>query len=181
MGYCLCKTDLPCLPGQTDLLYDAASVHWPRFPSLAQQPSLQKARRGAVVHMPSVPAIMCIAESAASHGYALGAGACFWACLYLIKQDGSLLAYWIFSLFSRFYPQEVSAKIRTLCVESVCGVGPISHLAFSSQGLLAIGCRGVDIWDFSSETVPDDSRVAFGGAYMAALAFSPDGRHIAVG
>ncbi len=61
------------------------------------------------------------------------------------------------------------------------GVGPISHLAFSSQGLLAIGCRGVDIWDFSSETVPDDSRVAFGGAYMAALAFSPDGRHIAVG
>ena len=61
------------------------------------------------------------------------------------------------------------------------GVGPISHLAFSSQGLLAIGCRGVDIWDLSSGTVPDDSLVAFGGAYLAALAFSPDGGHIAVG
>lgn len=61
------------------------------------------------------------------------------------------------------------------------GVGPISHLTFSSQGLLAVGCRGADIWDFSDGTVPDDSRVAFGGASMAALAFSPDGCYIAVG
>lgn len=61
------------------------------------------------------------------------------------------------------------------------GIGPISHLAFSSQGLLAIGCRGVDIWDLSSGTFPDDSLIAFSGGYMAALAFSPDGRHIALG
>src|SRR4029077_9812650 len=61
------------------------------------------------------------------------------------------------------------------------GIGRISHLAFSSQGLLAIGCRGVDIWDLSNRTAPDDSLVAFGGAYMAALAFSPDGRAIALG
>src|SRR3989442_2091086 len=42
-----------------------------------------------------------------------------WHVRSLVKQDGSLLAYWILGLVSRFYPQEVSAKIRTLCLESV--------------------------------------------------------------
>jgi WD40 repeat protein len=76
------------------------------------------------------------------------------------------------------------SKLKTLFPFAVLyeedGVGPISHLAFSQQGLLAIGCRGADIWDLSGETVPDESLVAFGGAYMAALAFSPDGRSIAI-
>lgn len=60
------------------------------------------------------------------------------------------------------------------------GIGPISHLAFSSQGLLAIGCSGADIWDLSQRTMLDDSLTAFGGAYMAAIAFSPDGGRIAI-
>jgi len=61
------------------------------------------------------------------------------------------------------------------------GIGPISHLAFSSHGLLAIGCKGAEICDLSGGKLPDDSLVAFGGAYMAAIALSPDGSRIAIG
>jgi WD40 repeat protein len=77
------------------------------------------------------------------------------------------------------------SKLQTLFPFAVLyeegSVGPISHLTFSSQGLLAIGCSGADIWDLSQGTVPDDSFTAFGGAYMAAIAFSPDGSRIAIG
>jgi WD40 repeat protein len=61
------------------------------------------------------------------------------------------------------------------------GIGPISHLAFSSHGLLAIGCKGADIWDLSGGAFPDDSVAAFGGASMATIALSPDGSRIAIG
>lgn len=60
-------------------------------------------------------------------------------------------------------------------------IGPISQLAFSSHGLLAISCKGAKIWDISSGKLPNDSLVAFDGAYMAAIALSPDGSRIAIG
>jgi hypothetical protein len=60
-------------------------------------------------------------------------------------------------------------------------IGPISQLAFSSRGLLVIGCKGAKMWDISSGKLPNDSLVAFDGAYMAAIALSPDGSRIAIG
>ncbi len=40
--------------------------------------------------------------------------------VHLTKQDGILLAYRVSRLFSRFYPQRVSANIRTPGLDQVC-------------------------------------------------------------
>jgi WD40 repeat protein len=60
-------------------------------------------------------------------------------------------------------------------------IGPTSQLAFSTRGLLAIGCKGAKMWDISSGKLPNDSLVVFDGAYMATIALSPDGGRIAIG
>src|SRR5258708_19651974 len=39
---------------------------------------------------------------------------------HLVKLDGLIIAYRVSCLFSRFYPQRVSAKIRTPGVDQVC-------------------------------------------------------------
>ncbi len=62
------------------------------------------------------------------------------------------------------------------------GMGPISHLAFSREGLLAVGCGGrVLLWDLSRKAIPEDPLLACGAAYMPSLAWSPDGSRLAVG
>jgi len=61
------------------------------------------------------------------------------------------------------------------------GLGPISRLAFSPNGLLAIGSQGAEVWDLSGEHVPDEPFAFFPGPFLPPLAWSPDGSRLAVG
>jgi WD40 repeat protein len=61
------------------------------------------------------------------------------------------------------------------------GLGPISHVAFSSGGLLAIGGCGAEVWDLSGQEIPDEPLAYFPGASLPPIAWSLNGERLAIG
>src|SRR5581483_4674602 len=59
--------------------------------------------------------------------------------------------------------------------------GPISHLAFSPQGLLAVAGEGADVWDLSGPELAAKPLAYFSGTLLSPIAWSPDGSHLAIG